>query len=187
MCELMTILSIGGTLLGAVGQIQQANAQAAASKYNAQVAEMNAGIAEKRAKQTIEAGAQQEQMKRQEVQRILGQQQAGMAANGVDVTFGSPLDTLVDTAMLGEMDALTIRTNTYRDAYNSRVDAANARAQKTLYEHEAKSAQTGGYIGAMGTVLGGLGSAYKQGYSSGAFAPAPRSSPFTSYRTPGLY
>lgn len=170
MCELMTILSIGGTLLGAVGQIQQANAQAAASKYNAQVADMNAQISEKRAKSTIEAGAQQEQMKRQEVQRILGQQQAGMAANGVDLTFGSPLDTMVDTAYLGEIDALTIRTNTYRDAYNYKVDAANQRAQKTLYEHEAKSAQTGGYLGAMGTLLGGFGNAYKSSYEMGGWA-----------------
>lgn len=161
MCDLMMALTLGSTLLGAAGQIQQAQATAAANKYNAQVAEMNAQIAENRAKSTIEAGKNEEQMKRQEVARVLGQQQAGMAANGVDLTFGSPLDTLVDTAVMGELDALTIRTNTYREAYNARVDAANQRAGANLYRMQAKSAQTGGYISALGTVLGGAGQAYK--------------------------
>lgn len=172
MCDLMMALTIGSTIMGGIGQIQQANAASASARYNAQVAEMNAEIAEKRAKSTIEAGKNEEQMKRQEVARILGQQQAGMAANGVDLTFGSPLDTIVDTAVLGELDALTIRTNTYREAYNARVDAANYRAQRHLYEGQAKSAQTGGYIGAMGTVLGGAGKAYGQYKQStiGAYA-----------------
>ncbi|MEZ0170771.1 hypothetical protein [Microvirga sp. TS319] len=170
MCELTAILTLGSTLLGAAGQIQQANATAAASKYNAQVAEMNSQIAENRAKSTIEAGARDEQMKRQQVQQVLGQQQAGMAANGVDLTFGSPLDTITDTAVLGELDALTIRTNTYREAYNARVDAANQRAGAELYRGQAKSAQSGGYIGAFGTILGGAGKAYGQ-YKKPGSAP----------------
>jgi len=162
MCELTAILTLASTALGAMGQIHEANAAAAASKYNAQVAEMNAEISERRAKSTIEAGARDEQMKRQQVQQILGQQQAGMAANGVDLTFGSPLDLLVDTAVQGEIDALTIRTNTYREAYNARVDATKQRAGAELYRGQAKSAQTGGYIGAIGTILGGAGKAYGQ-------------------------
>lgn len=172
MCDLTMALAIGSTVMGAIGQVQQANAQAAASKYNAQVAEMNAQISEKRAKSVIEAGKNEEQMKRQEVQRILGQQQAGLAANGVDLTFGSPLDTIVDTAVLGELDALTIRTNTYRQAYEARVDATNQRAGAELHRFEAKAAKTGGYLSAMGTVLGGVGKAYGQYKQStvGAYA-----------------
>lgn len=167
MCDLMTALTIGSTLLGAAGQIQQAQASASASKYNAQVADMNAKISERRAKDAIQRGAVEEQKKRQQVQQVLGKQQAAMAANGVDITFGSPLDTLVDTSVLGELDALTIRTNTYREAYEYRVDAANKRSSATLDRMNAKAATTGGYLAAAGTILGGAGKAYQAAYDNG--------------------
>lgn len=156
------ILTIGSTVLGAAGQMQQASAQAAAAKYNSQVQQMNATLSERRARDAIERGAQEEQRKRMEVARIGGQQRAAMAANGVDLTFGSPLDTLVDTAVLGELDALTIRTNTYREAYDRRVDAVNQRAGAQLSQMEAKAAKTGGYLAAAGTILTGAGKAYQQ-------------------------
>jgi len=162
MCDLTLALTLGSTLLGAAGQMQQANATAAASNYNAQVQEMNAQISERRAKDAIERGALEEQRKRQEVAQIQGRQQVAMAANGVDLGFGSPLDTLVDTAVLGELDALTIRSNTYREAYDQRVQAANQRAGAQLSLAEGKAAKTGGWLGAAGTILTGAG----KGYSS---------------------
>jgi hypothetical protein len=160
MCELGMILSLGSTLLGAVGSIQQANAQAAAAEYNAKIGEMNAQLSERRARDAIERGAAEEQRKRMEVARLQGQQKAAMAANGVDLGFGSPLDTIVDTAVLGELDALTIRTNAYRESYDRQVDAVNQRAGAELNRMEAKAAKTGGYLAAAGTVLGGVGNAY---------------------------
>lgn len=162
MCDLAIALTIGSTLLGAYGAVQQGEAQAAASNYNAKVADMNATLSERRARDALERGQKEEQHKRTEVQRILGQQRAAQAANGVDLTFGSPLDTIVDTAVLGEMDALTIRTNSAREAYDYRVDAVNKRADGTLNRMNAKAAKTSGYLGAAGTVLTGAGKAYGQ-------------------------
>lgn len=162
MCDLTMALMIGSTVMGAAGQIQQGQATAKANRYNAQIQEMNATLAERRAKDTIERGKVEEQRKRQEVARIKGAQTAAMAANGVDVGFGSPLDTLVDTAVMGELDALTIRTNSYREAYDHRVDAVNKRAGASLSRMNAKSAETGGWLSAAGTVLGGGANAYKQ-------------------------
>lgn len=160
MCELMTMLAIGSTVIGAAGAIQQGQAQAAAAKYNAQVGEMNAVLAERRAKDAVERGAVEEQRKRAEVARIKGQQVVAMAANGVDLEFGSPLDTLVDTAVLGELDALTIRTNAYREEYEHKVDAVNKRAGAELNRMQAKSALQGGYLNAAGTVLTGASKSY---------------------------
>lgn len=171
MCELMTILAIGGTVLTAAGQIQQAQATGAANNYNAQVAEMNATLADRRAKDALERGKIEEQRKRQDVARITGQQVAASAANGIDLTFGSPLDTIVDTAVLGELDALTIRSNTYRESYDYKVQGVNQRAQAGLNRMQADSAITGGYLNAGGTVLTGLGRAYSTragaGYGGG--------------------
>lgn len=161
MCDLTLALALAGTAVTAVGQVQQAQATASANRYQAQVQEMNATLAERRAKDAIERGAAEEQRKRQEVQRILGAQRAGMAANGVDLTFGSPLDVLTDTAVLGELDALTIRSNAYRESYDHRVDAVNQRAGATMSRMAASSASTGGYLAAAGTVLTGGGQAWR--------------------------
>ena len=166
MCDLALALTLGSTLLGAAGSIQQGQAAAKAAKYNAQVAEMNATISERRAKDALDRGAFEEQQKRRENAALMGKQKAAMAANGIDLTFGSPLDMIVDSATLGELDALTIRKNAYREEYDYRVQAANQRAQKTMYEGAAKSALTGGYLAAGGTILGGAGNAYKNYYQA---------------------
>lgn len=160
MCELMTALTIGSTLLGAAGAVQSGQAAAASGRYNAQVSDMNATLADRRAKDALDRGAIAEQRKRQEVAGFVGKQTAAMAANGVDLTFGSPLDTLVDSATMGELDALTIRTNANRESYDYRVQGANQRSQATMQRAQADSAEMGGYLKAGGTILGGGGQAY---------------------------
>lgn len=166
MCDISMALTLGATLLGAAGQVQQGQAAKEAGEYNAKVGEMNATLAERRAKDALERGKVEEQQKRQEVQGVLGRQQAAMAANGVDITFGSPLDTLIDTSTMGELDALTIRTNTAREAYDFRVDAANKRAGASMDRAAGNNALKGSYLGAGGTVLTGMASGYKS-YKSG--------------------
>lgn len=155
MCDLVTALMIGSTVMGGAGAIQQGQATAASAKYNAQVADMNAKLSDRAAKDALERGKLEEQKQRQKTQQVLGAQQAGMAANGVDLTFGSPLDLLVDTAVMGEMDALTIRTNSAREERDIRQQGANYRGQAGMYRAQASSASSGGFLSAMGTVLGG--------------------------------
>lgn len=156
------LLSIGSTVMGGIGAIQQGNAAAEAGRYNARVADMNAEMSRRRAKDAQERGAREEQRKRQEVATIKGQQVAAMAANGVDLTFGSPLETLRDTAILGEIDALSIRKNAAREAYDHEVAAVNGKADATLSRMNADASQTGGYLAAAGTILGGASDAYSK-------------------------
>lgn len=155
----LTVASAG---IGAVGQIQASQADAEARRYNAKVADMNAELSRRRAKDALERGARAEQQKRQEIAALKGKQVAAMAANGVDLSFGSPLDTIVDTAMLGELDALTIRKNAANENYDYRVQAENGRADAVLSRMGADAAQTGGYLNAAGTILGGASTAYSQ-------------------------
>ena len=160
MCDLGTILTIGSTIMGGIGAIQQGNAQAAAADYNAKVADMNAKIAERQSRDAVERGAMEEQQQRMKTAQIIGQQKAAMAANGVDIKFGSPLETLVDTATMGELDALTIRSNTYREERDIRQQGLNYEGQAGMLRSEARSARTGGFLNAFGTLLGGASQAY---------------------------
>ena len=160
MCDPVTAMMIGSTVLSAAGSIQQGNAAKASSNYNAKVADMNAKISERQARDAVARGQIDEQQQRMKTSQVLGQQKVAMAANGVDLKFGSPLDTLVDTATMGELDALTIRTNTAREARDIRQQGANQTAQAGLLRAEGSAAQTAGYLGAAGTVLGGGSDAY---------------------------
>lgn len=170
MCDFGLALTAASTIIGAAGSIQQANAASEAQEYNAKVADMNATLSERRARDALERGAQEEQQKREQVAQIAGRQKAAMAANGVDLTFGSPLDTLVDTATLGEIDSLTIRRNSAWEAYDQRVDAANGRAGASLNRANAANTKKAGYLDAFGTVLTGAGKAYGQKYGSSSLA-----------------
>ena len=162
MCDLDIALTIGSTLLSAGGAIQQGQAANRAAQYNAQVQDMNAKIAERNARDAIERGQLEEQQKRQATAAVIGRQRAAMAANGVDIGFGSALNTLVDSAMIGEIDALTIRSNAAREAYAYDVDATNRRADAKLSRAQGRAAVTGSLLEAGGTLLTGAGKAYYQ-------------------------
>ena len=160
MCELTTMLMLGSTLLGAAGAVQQGKAAQQSANYNAKVADMNAKISERQARDAVERGQMEEQQQRMKTAQILGQQRAAMAANGVDLTFGSPLDTLVDTATMGELDALTIRANTYREERDIRQQGNNQTAQASALRAEGANARKTGFMDAFGTILGGGAKAY---------------------------
>lgn len=195
MCDLGTALMVGGTLLSGAGQIASANADAKAAQYNAEVQRQNAMLADRQAKNILESGMREEQKQKAQTQQLMAKQQAAQAANGVDVTFGTPLDLMVDTAKMGAVDALTIRTNAYRNYDDTRNQAVASRNQAALYDMQAKNARTAGIIGALGTMASGFGSAYananKMNPSSGAPAaapampvnvPIPLPRPYPSYR-----
>lgn len=162
MCDLVTGLMVAGTVIAGASTLYTADANAKASTYNSQVMEMNAVLAERRARDAEERGVKAEQAKRMEVAALMGRQRASMAANGVDIGFGSAFDVLVDTQYLGDLDALTIKRNAAREAYDFRTDAASGRADAGLARANASNAMTGGYLEAASTVLGGASSSYSQ-------------------------
>lgn len=162
MCTLAMALTIGSTLVGAVGSIGQGMAAQSAAKYNNQIAQMNAKLEERKAADALDRGKLEEQKQRMQSAGIEGRQLAAMGANNVDVSFGSPLEIINDTHYLGEMDALIVRTNANRESYDHRVAAENYRDQGQLGLMEGQSKMTGGFLDAFGSVLGGAGKAYGQ-------------------------
>ena len=57
MCELTTMLMIGSTVMGAAGAVQQGKAANASAQYNAKVADMNAKLSERQARDAVARGA----------------------------------------------------------------------------------------------------------------------------------
>jgi hypothetical protein len=140
------VISLVGAGVGAAGQIQ-------AGKDAQRIENANARNAEMAAVDAIRRGDIEEQEHRNKVRAMLGAQRASFGANNVDSNSGSPLGLLVDTARIGELDALTIRNNAAREAFGYRSESSNSKARGRASK---KSSKTGGYS----TALAGGAQAY---------------------------
>jgi len=156
----MTIATVASTALGAYGQIQAGQQAQAAANYNAAVARNNEIIAGRQAEDALKRGQVAEDEQRRRTRAMAGTQRAALAASGVQLDQGSPVDILSDTAQFGELDALTIRNNAEREAYGYRVQGMNFGAEAGLQQSRASSAMTSAAIGAGSTLLSGAASAY---------------------------
>lgn len=130
-----------GTALQAYGQYQS-------GKFTNALMQQNARVAEIQAEDALSRGTEAEQLHRQQVQGLIGSQRASFAGQNVDVGSGSALDIQAETSLLGELDALTIRTNAAREAWGHRVQAEDYRARGRIARAE-------GTIGAASTLLTG--------------------------------
>jgi len=168
MGAVLPVLSIIGTVVGGVvsaaGAMQGGQAAAAQAKYQAQVAKNNAIMANWAADDAINRGRSQEQIQRLKTAQLISRQRAALASNGVLVDAGSALNLVEDTAMIGEFDALTIRDNAAREAWQNRAQGANFTAEAQLAKMRASSAQQSGFGTAFGTLLTTAGSVGSKWY-----------------------
>lgn len=109
--------------ISALASIKGSEAQGAQLENQAQALESRADAVEK------EGFAQETAIRRQKDQ-VIGQTRSAAAGGGVDVTTGSVLDVIEDSAFNIEMDALTARTSAANEAQALRQEAAYTRAAK---------------------------------------------------------
>lgn len=169
---LFTGLMIAGLAIQTINQVRSANAAGRAgeagrdvAESQADLAEQNAAVADAQAEDAVDRGAEQESNFRMGVRGMVGKQRASIAAGNVDVSYGSAVDVQADTRYMGELDALTIRNNAAREAWGFKTQGADLRARAeiarregVMLERQGNEARTGGYLGAIGTVVGGAGS-----------------------------
>ncbi len=127
-----TAFLAGATIFGAGAQILGAKNQAAALKaqgiYQQQIAESNARSLETMAGDSLERGKQASSLVRQKAKSLKGSQRAGYAGQGVDVNSGTALAVQDETFTMGELDALTVKNNAWREAWGYKVEAQQTRA-----------------------------------------------------------
>ncbi len=181
MCDPVTAAVVAVSIVavsagvGAVGSYRQAKAQKDAAKYQARVASNNAEIANRKADDRIARGRQEERNFRKQLSGLKGKQRSIYAGSGVVVDEDSPLEVLGQTAELGELDALTLRSNVEREAYGHRVQGFNFQAQSNLHTAEARNTQP--LFSAFSTLLTGAS-------SGAAMFAGPPSTPPTSTPAP---
>ena len=167
----LAVTAISGAV-SAYGAYQQGKAQESQYEYQAAVDRNNAIIADRQAQDAIERGKIEEEEHREQVQQIKARQRVQFAANGIDLGSDVVSETLADTAFLGELDALTIRSNAEREAYGYKVQSMNYTASSGLKETAADNAASAGKLNATSTILGTastVGGKYQDFKAAGAF------------------
>ena len=150
MCWMMAIpaaIAIGGSLLQAKGQTEDA-------AFQSNLMNQNAAFKNDTANETINAGDTAADWQRVKAGQAIGTQRSVQAANGIDVNSGSSALIQDDTAMLGELDALTIQNNAAREAYGYRVQAQQDISNAGQTVRNGKTAATGSILGGLGKAFG---------------------------------
>ncbi len=151
-------LSAAGGALGAASAYQQGQVAKQVGRNNQIMAEYAAQDAQRRAgEDAIKV--------QQKAAQLKGTQRATMAAKGLDLGEGTAAELQDQTDFFGAVDAATTRSNGNRDAWASRYQGANARAQGDAAARQAN-------ISAFSTVLSTAGSVAGKWYDYGN-KPAP--------------
>lgn len=137
----------------AYGQYREGQALNSQAKYQAKVAENNALSAQYAAKDARDRGAIEARQQELRTRQVMASQRAGAASRGVLVDDGSALEQVVDTAGIGELDALLIRSNAEREAIGFENQGAEFRGEAGLRRAGGKDAVTGAMLGSTSTLL----------------------------------
>ncbi len=142
-------LTAAGTAVAVIGAVRQGQAAAASADYNAKIAQQNAQIAEGQ-------GAAAGESQQRDAARRIGAAEAAYGASGVQLSDGSPLDVLEQSARESALDAATLK-------YNYKIRGMGFTNQAGLYSAQSGFASTAGTLNAGAAVLSGTGQAIKFG------------------------
>ncbi len=148
-------LMIASTAIGAVGQIQSGLYASQVAKNQAAVALTNKGMARENALDSITRGQDEQRQLGREVAQRVGSQEARMAGNNVDLSFGSAARVIDDTQMIGREDSEALAENTRRQVRAMQTDIWGYESQRRAAKSEASQAKVAAAFGAASTVLGG--------------------------------
>lgn len=148
-------LDIAGMLTGAIGGFYSAKAQRSSLQFQADIAEINARIAELGAQQELIRGEKEVGRLTLRAGQLKGRQRVALAANGVDLGEGTAAEVQASADLMKELDRQTIETNAVMAAWGHRTQAAGMRSDAAMRRVTASGISPFG--SAMGTLLGGAG------------------------------
>lgn len=161
-----------GVGMSTVGSIFAASSEKSRLRHQARMAEINAGIVDSAARNTIRVGTIEETRVKLATAQAKGAQRAHLAASGVDIAgSNTALARLSGTDLIGEVDAQTVRSNALRAAWGQRFEAGNLRRQATSLRASASSISPA--LAGFTSLINGAGQVASSWYSmnkEGAFS-----------------
>lgn len=171
-------MAVAAMAIGAVSSIFQGFMGMQQASYQAEVAKMNEDIAKDNARRAEErADIEAEDFSRFETTGLLGEQEAAQSASGLTLTGKSAIRTRATARALGRRDALNIVQGGKIEGYNYRTQAANFRAEADAAKMSGTASLLGGFLGAAGSVAGGIGNTSLMASASPTSRYIPKSVP----------
>lgn len=172
---LLAALSGAQAVSSLSGASSQASAIKAQGRYQEGIFKTNARLANLQAEDAIRRGDEDANTVRGSARRLRGTQRAGYAGQGVSVDAGTPADVQRDTGVMGELDAITVKNNAWREAWGYKIQAADYTARgefaRISSRSDARNTIATGGLNALGSVVQGVGLANRYG------APSAKSGP----------
>ena len=162
------ILAGANIVGGGLGGYMQADAERKSINYNREVLAQNQILADMKAEDALKRGEERALTKGLKLRALYGTQKAEYGASGVDATRGTPARVMFNTRLMGGMDMMTIRHNTWREYKAYKQQARSFATQRDM-------------LGGMypdpwlSTFAGALGGAARAG-GMGLFSSSPSSS-----------
>ena len=164
MCDPLTIAAAAVTIGGQVTQGVGASRQAS---YQAAIAKQNRAYSIEKSRDAITRGEDELKVYQRKAGQTMGEQRASMAANGIELGYGSPVDVMGDAAVNAEEDSRNIVGNYQRERQGYLIDASTYLAQRQA----AKAAKRGAIIS---TAFNVMGTALGAASQVGKLSPRPR-------------
>jgi hypothetical protein len=152
---------IAGTVVSTLGTFQAASAASAEAKFQQKIALDNAERSDEKMRDAKERGADEEQRVLVEGARTTANTRAALASNNMDLSFGSPLDSILNSAVETQRDAYRARRNTSAEVRDLEVEKYNYLNNASARGAEATNAESAGFVAGVGTALSGASSVYR--------------------------
>jgi len=154
-----------GSGVSAFGSLYKGSAEANMYNYQAGVATANAQIAKQDANYALQAGEVSAEEAGMRTGQEVGQTRAAFGASNVAGT--SQAGVLSSEIEVGRQQQGIIRANAAKRAYGYQVGAAEDVAQAGAYQVAAATSKTSGGIGAISSIIGGVGQVASKWYQAG--------------------
>lgn len=190
----LDVVSAGVGALGGVGDIFSAISRAKDLKLQGEIAEIAAGVEERlaiaRSIDIRRIGAGEAARSLTGAKVTAGAQRAAYAAQGVDISSVSAQQTIAETELLGEIDAITLRNNARKmsEAEISRALSARfgGQAERSAYESAARQTLISGGISAARRIGGAGAYLYGRYGSELTKRPGSQTKPLGTTNTGGV-
>ena len=154
MCDPVS-LAVASTVVSTVGAVTSGIGQAQQYRYEAQISDQNARLASDQVRDSIDNTNLEAQRRYRDLAQTRGAQTAAMAANGVDLNFGSPVAIQKDSAAIGAEDAAQIYKGGNERTRGFDISAFNYRSEAAANRAKASSAMMKGILDGFSSALGG--------------------------------
>lgn len=130
-------LQTAGAVSGAIGGFYSSKMAKNQLSFEADMARINARVAELGARSAFERGQQEVAGLTMRAGQLKSKQRAAMAANGIVLGEGNAAEIQASTDIMREVDKATLEANAVRSAWGYRVDASNLQSSALMKDGAA--------------------------------------------------